>query len=128
MSILQIAQITKWYITGVQLEAGTTASDFEFLPFDVQTQRCLRYYETSMSYGIYAQYHGQQVWKRANPTVTLYHQDGTSGSVYTVNNAVKITGVVAQHLNQSGFLYANKSGAFQQAYGYYYGYTADAEL
>jgi hypothetical protein len=141
----------EWYITGVQLEAGTTASDFEFLPVDVQTQRCLRYYETSMSYGIYAQYHGQQVvfggggatfggatsvaggrqfkvWKRANPTVTLYHQDGTSGSVYTVNNAVKITGVVAQHLNQSGFLYANKSGAFQQAYGYYYGYTADAEL
>jgi hypothetical protein len=24
-----------WYITGVQLEAGTTASDFEFLPVDV---------------------------------------------------------------------------------------------
>jgi hypothetical protein len=22
----------EWYITGVQLEAGTTASDFEFLP------------------------------------------------------------------------------------------------
>jgi hypothetical protein len=33
-----------WYITGVQLEAGTTASDFEFLPFDVNLQRCLRYY------------------------------------------------------------------------------------
>jgi hypothetical protein len=25
----------EWYITGVQLEAGTTASDFEFLPYDV---------------------------------------------------------------------------------------------
>jgi hypothetical protein len=25
----------EWYITGVQLEAGTTASDFEFLPVDV---------------------------------------------------------------------------------------------
>jgi hypothetical protein len=33
-----------WLITGVQLEAGTTASDFEFLPFDVNLQRCLRYY------------------------------------------------------------------------------------
>ena len=128
----------EFYITGVQLEAGTTASDFEFLPVDVQTQRCLRYYETSMSYGNYAQYHGQQVvfgsgtnsfggatsflagrqfkvWKRANPTVTLYHQDGTSGAVYTIYNAAKITGVVAQHLNQSGFLFANKSSAFQQA-------------
>jgi hypothetical protein len=33
-----------FYITGVQLEAGTTASDFEFLPYDVNLNRCLRYY------------------------------------------------------------------------------------
>jgi hypothetical protein len=32
-----------FYITGVQLEAGTTASDFEFLPYDVNLQRCQRY-------------------------------------------------------------------------------------
>ena len=32
------------YITGVQLEAGTSASDFEFLPVDVNLNRCLRYY------------------------------------------------------------------------------------
>jgi hypothetical protein len=32
-----------FYITGVQLEAGTTASNFEFLPYDVNLQRCLRY-------------------------------------------------------------------------------------
>jgi hypothetical protein len=35
----------EWYITGVQLEAGTTASDFEFLPYDVNERRCLRYYQ-----------------------------------------------------------------------------------
>jgi hypothetical protein len=35
----------EWYITGVQLEAGTTASDFEFLPVDVNLQRCQRYFE-----------------------------------------------------------------------------------
>lgn len=34
----------EWYITGVQLEAGTTASDFEFLPVDVNLGRCLRYF------------------------------------------------------------------------------------
>tara|TARA_R100001440_G_scaffold9321_3_gene17546 strand:- start:180 stop:1349 length:1170 start_codon:yes stop_codon:yes gene_type:complete len=33
-----------FYITGVQWEAGTTASDFEFLPVDVNLQRCQRYY------------------------------------------------------------------------------------
>jgi hypothetical protein len=35
----------EWLITGIQLEAGTTASDFEFLPVDVNLQRCLRYYQ-----------------------------------------------------------------------------------
>ena len=34
----------EWYITGVQLEAGEVASDFEFLPHDVNLQRCQRYY------------------------------------------------------------------------------------
>jgi hypothetical protein len=31
----------EWYITGVQLEAGTTASDFEFLPVDVNLKDVL---------------------------------------------------------------------------------------
>jgi hypothetical protein len=35
----------EWYITGVQLEAGTSASDFEFLPVDVNLQRCYRYFQ-----------------------------------------------------------------------------------
>ena len=33
-----------WYITGVQLEVGEGASDFEHLPYDVQLQRCQRYF------------------------------------------------------------------------------------
>ena len=36
----------EWYITGVQLEAGTSASEFEFLPADVNLQRCQRYLYT----------------------------------------------------------------------------------
>lgn len=32
-----------WYITGLQLEVGDTASDFEHLPHDISLQRCLRY-------------------------------------------------------------------------------------
>jgi len=35
----------EWYVTGVQLEAGTSASDFEFLPYDVNFNRCRRYYQ-----------------------------------------------------------------------------------
>ena len=33
-----------WYVTGIQMEAGTSASDFEFLPHDINLTRCQRYY------------------------------------------------------------------------------------
>ena len=33
-----------WYMTGLQIEEGTSASDFEFLPYDVNLRRCQRYY------------------------------------------------------------------------------------
>ena len=36
----------EWYITGIQLEAGTSASDFEFLPVDVNLARCQRYFQS----------------------------------------------------------------------------------
>ena len=34
-----------FYVTGIQLEAGTSASDFEFLPHTVNLKRCQRYCE-----------------------------------------------------------------------------------
>ena len=34
----------EWYLTGVQLEVGNSSSDFEFLPVDVNLQRCQRYF------------------------------------------------------------------------------------
>jgi len=34
-----------WFITGIQFEIGDQATDFEHLPFDVQLQRCQRYYQ-----------------------------------------------------------------------------------
>jgi len=43
---VNLADSTSNYIniTGVQLEIGEGASDFEHLPYDVQLQRCQRYY------------------------------------------------------------------------------------
>ena len=68
-----------WWITGVQLEAGTTASDFEFLPYDVNLQRCQRYFEFAEG-GYQGPVYGTasdmrvsvpfKVTKRANPTLT----------------------------------------------------------
>jgi len=42
----------EWFITGVQLEAGTSASDFEFLPVDVNFTRCQRYYQVLAPGGV----------------------------------------------------------------------------
>ena len=40
----------EWFITGIQLEADTSASDFEFIPYDVNYRRCQRYYEKNAGY------------------------------------------------------------------------------
>ena len=42
-----------WYLTGVQLEVGDQATDFEHLPFDVQLRRCERYCHKWISEGTY---------------------------------------------------------------------------
>ena len=75
-----------WYITGVQLERGSTASSFEYRPFGTELALCQRYYwkttqGTGDVYGIagyslsgnavWAQF-GFPVTMRATPTVTIY--------------------------------------------------------
>ena len=138
-------------LANCQLEFGDTATDFEQRSYGEELALCERYYETSMTHGDLSQYQGQQpvaglasatygatassaggrqfrTWKRATPTVTIYHQDGTSGAVYRIDNAGKITGVSASHINQNGFLFVTKSSGFNSGYYYYYGITVDAEL
>ena len=91
----------EWYLTGVQWEVGTSASDFEFLPFDVNLQRCQRYFQQSFAYGTptgtvtgtgATRVPGTtdassnitfnqtfRVVKRATPTITAYQDGGNSG-------------------------------------------------
>ena len=56
----------EWYITGVQLETGQVASDFEFLPVDVNLRRCQRYFEKTTDEII-------ATFNPGNTTQTLYH-------------------------------------------------------
>ena len=139
------------FITDVQLESGVAANPFVRKPIQQTMLDCERYYETSMAWGEDSQFQGQQVKfgcgsatynastdaaqgnrfntrKRTTPTVTLYHQDGTSGAVYSIHDAAKITGVAAQHINDMGYLFANKSSGFNSGIGYYYGHIVEAEL
>ena len=97
----------EWYITGVQLEAGQVASDFEFLPTDVNLERCQRYFTKSYDPGTApgsvtylgavstrnydAANRGQNPWPiifkqtmRTVPTMTIYSPTtGSSGFVTT---------------------------------------------
>ena len=104
-----------WYVTGIQLEAGTTASEFEFLPVDVNLQRCFRYYQKSYDYGtapgtnttlgiktsggsaggmttgyIYDSVE-LMVQMRTTPTLTFYDKAGNSGVCARLNGGVART-------------------------------------
>jgi len=41
-----------FYITGVQLEKGSTATSFDYRPYGTELQLCQRYYQTSYPYGV----------------------------------------------------------------------------
>ena len=87
-----------WQITNVQLEVGSTATDFENLPVDVQLARCQRYFQKSFAYGqapangiytygstftCHTTSSGRGAWihfpvqMRATPSVTIYGTTGT---------------------------------------------------
>jgi hypothetical protein len=127
------------YITGVQLEKGSTATAFDYRDFGRELALCQRYYEKSYDYGtapgtsnalqqaiglgIYtntpAAYNrfGHvyfKVAKRAGPTVTLYAP--ATGSSATASNATSGDGGTnigysqAAQVNQYGFNIAASVG------------------
>ena len=91
-----------WEITGLQVEVGSVATDFEHRSYADELRKCQRYYEHSYNDGDYpggshntGGYYGGHtgdgsnnvtwsscfaVRKRAVPTVTFYTDSGTSGS------------------------------------------------
>jgi len=97
----------EWYITGVQLEAGTTASDFEFLPYDVNLQRCKRYFQNlaptgldnirmgigenknTTTSGVYIKFEPEM---RATPSLS-----STAGSTFSLYHSA--TDIVASSIN-----------------------------
>jgi hypothetical protein len=90
-----------WQVTGVQLEVGSVATPFEFLPYGDELARCQRYWQQSYLSGVVAGtnttngiYLGAantnspygtgpqiafKVNMRTDPVITLYSEGGTSG-------------------------------------------------
>jgi hypothetical protein len=91
----------EFYITGVQLEVGTAASDFEFLPVDVNMYRCKRYfYKTKGNQWLYSLNSGatfnrsEVIFRpsmRATPTSTVSFNNTYSGSGTQNENTDHVT-------------------------------------
>ena len=145
-------------ITGVQLEAGSVATDFEVVPFGQNVRRCQRYYQKSYAIdtvpgntdtnnnvsqvqmantssstannGVRTRYLQRL---RANPTATLYAPDGTSGNLnYSRHGAAQaeVSGTITSAGTTAVKVYTtNASGMTAgDAVEVFYHYTVDAEL
>ena len=142
----------EWYVTGVQLETGSVASDFEFLPVDVNLARCQRYFERTTAVGASSNYvnfaaglvqaSGNAsycfLWKtkkRANPTMsstaasTFLNENGGSypaGSAISFSQINK-TSTQCDLSSSSGLTQGN--GALMKSNGTYDAYIdASSEL
>ena len=116
----------EWYITGVQLEAGTTASDFEFLPVDVNRERCLRYFIDLLYIGASGYATGANQTARARTTIVYPVHMRASPTRNVTNNSgsnVHSDSAFASSANEMGGLYTRKSAASGGLY-----WSADLEL
>jgi len=135
------------FFTALQWELGETASDIEIVPFDVELQRCKRYFQKSMPYNqtsgshygngyetfytsdnILTQGYGHRfpVEMRAVPTITIFRiVNGTTGSVYRVSDAASVTASAIQ-IGEKNIGYFSLGSSSNNIYAY--NYKADAEL
>jgi len=60
-----------FYLTNVQLEVGSTATDFEHLPYDVQFHRCQRYCQQHTSAS--GDYYGYGLGQGVNTNINMCH-------------------------------------------------------
>ena len=141
-----------FYITGVQLEVGSTATEFEHLPYDVELARCQRYFSTS--YGTNPV--GTNTWDgtfagrnydtssrsenvvnihypvqmRALPTLTAYSKAGTIGKLVAGSTSVdaSTTEIACSLLGSATIIRAVTGAAVGGTHWYQFHYTANAEL
>jgi hypothetical protein len=125
------------YITGVQLEAGTTASDFEFLPNDINKNRCYRYFQKLSVVLMNFNTTGLlgfvfPVEMRANPSVSRSYS-GNANRMYNVGTAatadvVSPTTIVSNKTIRYWYAFSPSAWAGTSRAGWETEYSIDAEL
>ena len=140
-----------FYITGVQLEVGSSATGFEYRDYSTQLYMCQRYYEMSYPIGSVAgstgnptsttsmtgistvsyilSYVAYKVPKRTAPTLTIYDLAGNVNKCtrgYVAVGAADNSVVTTQNISANGYqLYS--TGTYN-ATNLDFNYTASAEL
>ena len=141
-----------FYITGVQLEAGSTATDFERRPIGTELALCQRYFETSYPIGtavgtateVNSAYQymmalsgvattGQiyvplKATKRAAPTIVMYSGlSGASGKVYEYNGSSD-RAALSQFIGTNSFVGYSTSLTGSGNVNFSFQWTASSEL
>jgi hypothetical protein len=107
-----------FYITGVQLEVGSTATSFDYRPYTTELQLCQRYYETGqiIRYGGATNVNqGCQfsqtflVSKRAAPTIT-YASTSFSGNISAIGSTNITTAGFVGSFDTNGTGYGTGQG------------------
>ena len=108
----------EWYMTGLQVEVGTSASDFEFLPVDVNINRCLRYYNTlvplnSQSTGFASGFYTANDNARFTMTLQIPMRSTPSFDTTTGSNYFRLfTAAGIDYLNSYSIMSANSTNRF----------------
>jgi hypothetical protein len=106
-----------WQITGVQLEVGSTATDFENLPYDVSLARCQRYYQLINGGTRQNVTSGVSYGGMTNILVTMRAEPTATGSIY--NNSSAFSGATLSlnpESTNSVFIQANATATGTAAF------------
>lgn len=96
-----------FYITGVQLEKGSTATSFDYRPYGTELQLCQRYFEHSFGLNIPANGSSASTLASGGKGLVFATQWGQTTTSYTAIPYVvpkRATPVVTNYGNSSGYL------------------------